>query len=57
MSTHPAQLSVSQAAADQGFVHLSHFTERYKKLFGELPSHTLRARQASERLEATARRT
>ena len=43
MSTRQAHLSVSQAAADQGFVHLSHFTERYKALFGELPSQTLRA--------------
>ena len=42
MSTRQAQLSVSQAAADQGFGHLSHFTERYKALFGELPSQTLR---------------
>jgi len=42
MSTQPAELSVSQAAADQGFSHLSHFTERYKALFGELPSQTLR---------------
>ena len=42
MSTRQAQLSVSQAAADQGFGHLSHFTERYKALFDELPSQTLR---------------
>jgi AraC-like DNA-binding protein len=42
MSTRQAQLSVSQAAADQGFGHLSHFTERYKALFGELPSQTSR---------------
>jgi len=49
MSTRAAQLSVSQAAADQGFVHLSHFSERYKALFGELPSQTLQAPDASER--------
>ena len=48
MSTRQAQLSVSQAAADQGFVQLSHFTERYKALFGELPSQTLRAIEVSE---------
>jgi len=42
VSTRRAQLSISQAAADQGFVQLSHFTERYKALFGELPSETLR---------------
>jgi AraC family ethanolamine operon transcriptional activator len=49
MSTRQAQLSVSQAAADQGFVHLSHFTERYRALFGELPSQTLRILDRSER--------
>jgi AraC-like DNA-binding protein len=43
MSTRSAQLSVSQAASDQGFGHLSHFSERYKALFGELPSQTARA--------------
>ncbi|WP_179106942.1 helix-turn-helix domain-containing protein [Variovorax sp. KK3] len=42
MSTTAAQLSVSQAATDQGFEHLSHFAERYKALFGELPSETSR---------------
>ena len=49
MSTRQAQLSVSQAAADQGFLHLSHFTERYKAMFGELPSQTPRAPDASDR--------
>ena len=43
LSTTPARLSVSQAAADRGFQHLSHFTARYKALFGELPSETKRA--------------
>jgi AraC-like DNA-binding protein len=42
MATRADALSVSQAATDQGFDHLSHFTERYKALFGELPSHTMR---------------
>jgi AraC-like DNA-binding protein len=42
MSTTPFELSVAQAATDQGFSHLSHFTERYKALFGELPSQTPR---------------
>jgi AraC family ethanolamine operon transcriptional activator len=42
MSTRTAELSIAQAAADRGFGHLSHFTERYKALFGELPSQTLR---------------
>jgi AraC-like DNA-binding protein len=33
----------------RGFTHLSHFTEEYKALFGELPSETLhqRARNAA----------
>jgi AraC family transcriptional regulator, ethanolamine operon transcriptional activator len=47
MSTHPAELNVSQAATDQGFVHLSHFTERYRTLFGELPSQTFRLRRTT----------
>lgn len=42
MSTSAATLSISQAATDQGFVQLSHFTARYKTLFGELPSRTSR---------------
>jgi len=45
LSTPSSQLSVSQAAEDQGFRHLSHFTQRYKALFGELPSATARAPQ------------
>ena len=44
LATSAHELSVSQAAADQGFGHLSHFTERYKALFGELPSQTKRQR-------------
>ncbi|MDB5870604.1 MAG: AraC-type DNA-binding protein [Ramlibacter sp.] len=42
MSTRPADLSIAQAAADQGFDHMSHFAQRYQSLFGELPSRTLR---------------
>jgi AraC-like DNA-binding protein len=42
MSTRAVDLSVAQAAADRGFSHLSHFAERYKALFGELPSQTMR---------------
>jgi len=49
MSTRPAQLSVSQAASDQGFTHLSHFTDGYKALFGELPSQTERIPDVSRR--------
>jgi AraC family transcriptional regulator, ethanolamine operon transcriptional activator len=53
MSTRQAELSVSQAAADQGFVQLSHFTERYKALFGELPSQTPRAVVAGDMARGT----
>lgn len=42
MSTRAADLNVAQAAADRGFNHLSHFAQRYKALFGELPSQTMR---------------
>jgi AraC family transcriptional regulator, ethanolamine operon transcriptional activator len=42
MSTHAADLGIAQAAEDRGFNHLSHFAERYKTLFGELPSQTMR---------------
>lgn len=41
-STSQAELSVAQAATDQGFIHLSHFAASYKGLFGELPSQTSR---------------
>jgi AraC-like DNA-binding protein len=35
-------LSVSDAAYHWGFLHLSHFSTDYQRLFGELPSSTLR---------------
>ena len=47
LTTSSAQLSVSQAATDQGFAHLSHFSARYKALFGELPSKTARVTRPS----------
>lgn len=46
MSTRPADLSIAQAATDQGFDHMSHFSRRYSALFGELPSSTGRYRGA-----------
>ena len=49
ISTEQAVLTISQAATDQGFDHLSHFTDRYKTLFGELPSQTVRNRVFSDR--------
>ncbi len=42
MSTRAVDLNIAQAAADRGFNHLSHFAQRYKALFGELPSQTMR---------------
>ena len=42
ISTPPAELSIAQAATDLGFDHLSHLSGRYRTLFGELPSRTLR---------------
>jgi AraC family transcriptional regulator, ethanolamine operon transcriptional activator len=44
MSTRAVDLNIAQAAADRGFNHLSHFAQRYKALFGELPSQTMRGR-------------
>ncbi len=43
LSTRAADLTITQAAADRGFIHQSHFTERYSALFAELPSQTRRA--------------
>lgn len=42
LSTRPAELSIAQSATDLGFDHLSHLSQRYKTLFGELPSQTPR---------------
>lgn len=39
----PASVSVQDVAARWGFWHLSHFAADYKRMFGELPSETLRA--------------
>jgi transcriptional regulator GlxA family with amidase domain len=44
MSTRAANPGIAQAAEDRGFNHLPHFAERYKALFGELPSQTMRGR-------------
>lgn len=40
MLSGPNTVSVSDAAAFNGFYHLSQFASDYKHLFGELPSHT-----------------
>lgn len=38
----PTWGKIKDAALENGFSHLGHFTTQYKKLFGELPSATLR---------------
>jgi AraC family ethanolamine operon transcriptional activator len=42
LDTRQSDLSISDAAAQWGFVHLGHFASAYKAQFGELPSHTAR---------------
>ncbi|MFC3393425.1 helix-turn-helix domain-containing protein [Brenneria rubrifaciens] len=41
--TRHEPLSISEVASQWGFWHLSQFTADYKRLFGELPSQTLKA--------------
>jgi AraC family ethanolamine operon transcriptional activator len=41
-TTKPDPRSVQDIAARWGFWHLGHFVTDYKRMFGELPSHTLR---------------
>ena len=41
-SADPARESVQDIAARWGFWHLSHFATDYRRMFGELPSETLR---------------
>src|SRR5450830_885350 len=38
--------SVTEAAAHWGFWHFGHFSQEYKKMFGELPSVTFKRRQS-----------
>jgi AraC family transcriptional regulator, ethanolamine operon transcriptional activator len=54
MATRPSDLGVAQAAADRGFSHLSHFAERYKALFGELPSQTVRCEGGHSAIEGAS---
>jgi AraC family ethanolamine operon transcriptional activator len=38
----PASTTVTEVATDWGFWHFGHFTSNYRKLFGQLPSDTLK---------------
>jgi len=42
----PASTTVTKVATDWGFWHFGHFTSNYRKLFGQLPSDTLKKPRA-----------
>ena len=44
LKNNPAIRNVTEIALDYGFTHLGRFSSDYRKLFGELPSETLRQR-------------
>mgnify|MGYP001820312452 CR=1 FL=1 len=43
LRSEPGEILVKQAALDNGFYHLGHFTSQYRSLFGCTPSQTLRS--------------
>jgi AraC family ethanolamine operon transcriptional activator len=49
-SANPERQSVQDIAARWGFWHLSHFANDYRRMFGELPSETLRGSAHPARL-------
>jgi len=51
----PARVTVSQVAAQHGFLHLGHFAAQYFKRFGELPAQTLNTTRAVVRASTTFR--
>jgi len=53
LETRSEELSIGDAAAKWGFLHLSYFASKYQELFGELPSQT-RRQGGSPRLSRTA---
>jgi len=44
LSTSPTDNTITDVAIDQGFWHMGNFARDYRRLFGELPSQTLRGR-------------
>ena len=48
-ATDPASTTVTKVATDWGFWHFGHFTSNYRKLFGELPSNTLKKPRSGQR--------
>ena len=50
-----ARTTVSQVAAQHGFLHLGHFAAQYHKRFGELPTQTLHAAGPVVRASAASR--
>lgn len=42
LRSRPQEVAISEIALRHGFYHLSRFARKYKQLFGELPSETLR---------------
>ena len=47
LRSSPDEVLIKQVAMDNGFLHLGHFSQNYKTLFGELPSDTLRKARAN----------
>ncbi|WP_170486472.1 MULTISPECIES: helix-turn-helix domain-containing protein [unclassified Ruegeria] len=41
-NSDPMETKIKRVAAEHGFLHLGHFSNQYKQLFGHLPSHTHR---------------
>lgn len=53
-SSLPGAVDIGEIATHAGFSQLSHFARQYQRLFGELPSQTLRADRLPQRARAVA---